>query len=262
MTKESRKAGDFTGLATDYSNSRPDYCPSVLKALAGLLDRDIKSVDFADVGAGTGIWTRMVYNLGVKSVYAIEPNLDMRDCGQKINNDLEISWREGNGENTGLPEQSIDWISMASSFHWTDFESSCKEFHRVLRDGGRFTALWNPRLIHVNPLLVEIESYLEDLKPNIKRVSSGLSGITTNLTEDLESSGYFEDVVYLEGRHVIEMSKDRYLCAWKSVNDLQVQLGSMKFRLFLDYVREKIEEHNVIETTYLTRAWSAKRKSL
>ena len=25
------KAGDFTGLAKDYSKHRPDYCPSVLK---------------------------------------------------------------------------------------------------------------------------------------------------------------------------------------------------------------------------------------
>jgi hypothetical protein len=49
---------------------------------------------------------------------------------------------------------------MASSFHWADFELATKEFSRVLRKGGRFCALWNPRLIEVNPMLVEIEMYL------------------------------------------------------------------------------------------------------
>ena len=49
------KAGDFTGLARDYSQHRPDYCPSVLKALLGLLGKPVGEVDFVDVGAGTGI---------------------------------------------------------------------------------------------------------------------------------------------------------------------------------------------------------------
>jgi hypothetical protein len=129
-----------------------------------------------------------------------------------------------------------------------------------LRPGGRFTALWNPRLIEVNPLLVEIESYLDTLRPNIKRVSSGRSGITEMLTEQLWASACFEDVVYLEGRHVIEMTPVRYIGAWRSVNDLRVQLGAEKFDVFLDFVTERIAGVNVIQATYLTRAWSARRK--
>ena len=72
---------------------------------------------------------------------------------------------------------------------------------------------------------------------------------------------FFEDVVYLEGRHVIIMSPDRYLGAWRSVNDLQVQLGEEKFESFLSFVEQKIAASEVIEATYLTRAWSARKKS-
>jgi SAM-dependent methyltransferase len=149
---------------------------------------------------------------------------------------------------------------MASSFHWANFETATAEFHRVLRPGGRFTALWNPRLIEANPLLVEIEAHLDKLRPNIKRVSSGRSGITENLSEQLWSSPHFDDVVYLEGRHVIEMTPDRYLGAWRSVNDLRVQLGPEKFGDFLTFVEHRIESLRNIEATYLTRAWSACRK--
>ncbi|XDZ65390.1 class I SAM-dependent methyltransferase [Alphaproteobacteria bacterium LSUCC0684] len=254
------KAGDFTGLAKDYSEHRPDYCPSVLKALLGLISEPASDVDFVDVGAGTGIWSRMVFDAGVKSVTAVEPNDDMRVNGIADTQKTSIRWMAGSAEETGLSDASADWLSMASSFHWADFDKATQEFHRVLRPGGRFTALWNPRLIEVNPLLVEIEAHLDTLRPNIKRVSSGRSGITETLTEQLWASPRFDDVVYLEGRHVIEMTVDRYLGAWRSVNDLRVQLGPDKFESFLDFVEKRISGLKVIEATYLTRAWSARRK--
>lgn len=259
MTQE-LKAGDFTGLAGDYSQHRPDYCPSVLKGLLGLLEKPASQTDFVDVGAGTGIWTRMVAAAGVKSAIAVEPNDDMRANGKADSTAPKIQWVEGSAEETGLPAASADWLTMASSFHWTDFDRASREFHRVLKPGGRFTALWNPRLIEINPLLVEIESYLDELRPNLTRVSSGRSGITATLTERLWDSPVFTDVVYIEGRHLIAMTPERYLGAWRSVNDLRVQLGPEKFEHFLDYVSGKVKGLNVVEATYLTRAWSARRK--
>ena len=255
------KAGDFSGLAEDYSSNRPDYSKSVLKALLGMMEIPVCKIDFADLGAGTGIWTRMVDAMGVRSTTAVEPNDDMRGFGIKDSEETSIKWLPGNAEETGLEPDSVDMLTMASSFHWADFEIAIKEFHRVLKNNGRFTALWNPRLIEVNPMLFEIEQHLDTLRPNIKRVSSGRSGITNNLTEMLEGSPYFEDVVYLEGRHVILMSPDRYLGAWRSVNDLQVQLGEEKFESFLTFVKQKIADSEVIEATYLTRAWSARKKN-
>jgi ubiquinone/menaquinone biosynthesis C-methylase UbiE len=198
-------AGDFTGLAKDYSQSRPDYCPSVLKASLGLLDKTTAEIDFVDAGAGTCIWTRMVHDLGVRSFTAIEPNEDMRTNGVTDCLNISVRWCTSSAEAAGLPDGSVDWLSMASSFHWANFDAATREFHRVLRPSRRFTALWNPRLIEVNPLLVEIEAYLDTLRPNMKCISSGRSGITGTLTEQLWATPYFHDVVYLEGRHVIEM---------------------------------------------------------
>lgn len=254
------KPGEFTGLAEDYSRNRPDYCPSVLKALLGLLEAPVSQIDFADVGAGTGIWTRMVRDAGVRSVVAVEPNDDMRNAGSGDSANGQIKWLSGSAEATGLPATSYDWLSMASSFHWPDFDRATQEFHRVLRPRGRFTALWNPRLIEINPVLVEIEEYARELQPRIKRVSSGRSGITETLTERLWASPYFDDVVYLEGRHIVKMSQERYLGAWRSVNDFRVQLGAEKFDAFLGFVERRIAKLPQIECAYLTRAWSARRK--
>ena len=83
----------------------------------GLLEKEIKDVDFVDVGAGTGIWTRMVYKTQVKSVIAIELIVQ---CGDQMNDskNFNIRWRGASAESTGLPNNSVDWLSMASSFHW------------------------------------------------------------------------------------------------------------------------------------------------
>lgn len=255
------KAGDFTNLAQDYSQNRPDYSPSVLNGLLGLMGRPSDTLDFVDVGAGTGIWTRMICARGVGSLTAVEPNSDMRLQGVADSAGLGIKWVAGAAEQTTLPSACCDWLSMASSFHWTEFDAATAEFHRLLRPNGRFVALWNPRLIEVNPMLVEIEAHLSTLRSDIKRVSSGRSGITETLSDRLWASPYFEDVVYLEGRHLIAMSPERYLGAWRSVNDLRVQLGASRFEAFLQFVENRIKGLSTIEATYLTRAWSARRKT-
>lgn len=259
LLKRSIQTGDFTGLAKSYSKNRPDYCASVLNGLLGLIKKSVRDIDFADIGAGTGIWTRMVHSAGVGKCLAIEPNQAMRDEGIADSDQMDIAWFGGSAEKTGLPSHSLDWVTMASSFHWVDFETGVSEFHRILRSDGRFTALWNPRLVEANPILMEIEVHLQKIAPNIKRVSSGRSGITENLTERLESSKLFSDIVYLEGKHTIKMSKERYLGAWRSVNDIQAQLGPDRFREFILFVEKKIADLAMIEATYLTRAWSALR---
>jgi SAM-dependent methyltransferase len=257
MPRHEVKAGDFTRLAKDYAQHRPDYSPSALNGLLGLLNMPTGEVDFVDVGAGTGIWTRMVEAKGVRTCTAVEPNEEMRRHASTAGR--TIRWLIGTAEQTGLADVCCDWLTMASSFHWADFDLALAEFKRVLRPGGRFTALWNPRLIEANPVLAEIEAQLSILCPKLKRMSSGRSGITETLTERLLASPHFEDVVYLEARHVILMSPGRYMGAWRSVNDLRSQLGSETFETFLRFVERRIVGMESIEATYLTRAWSARR---
>jgi SAM-dependent methyltransferase len=260
MRQTTVRKGDFTGLASSYSKNRAGYSASVVRAMLALVDKPTPEIDFVDVGAGTGIFTRMVAGLGTKSTVAIEPNDDMRAHGAADSEAARIVWRNGSGEATGLADASCDLLTMASSFHWVDFERGLCEFHRVLRTGGRFVALWNPRLVEVSPMLADIEAHISRLKPDVRRVSSGRSGVTERLTEMLWTSELVDDVVYLEGRHEVRMSKDRYLGAWRSVNDLQAELGPSLFAEFLAYAERAIGDREHVDTTYVTRAWSARRR--
>jgi ubiquinone/menaquinone biosynthesis C-methylase UbiE len=255
-----KKLGDFTGLAKNYSQFRPSYSKIVSQAILGLVDKPKSEIDFVDVGAGTGIWTRIIHESGVNSIIAIEPNDDMRTHGIKDSIGCDIKWKTGSGENTGLPDNSADVLTMASSFHWVDFQRGITEFSRVLKPGGIFTALWNPRHIQANPLLVEIESELQRIAPHIKRISSGNSEFTDTLTAKLTESELFTDVIYLEGLHTVKQTPEEYIGVWWSVNDIRAQAGEGKFEEFMNYVEKKVRDLEYIETTYKTRAWTARVK--
>lgn len=256
-TERPRRHGDFSGLAHQYAKYRPGYAPSVLDQLVGMLPKPLAELDVVDVGAGTGIWTRMLAERRCRSLVAIEPNADMRAAGQSDSRGPNIMWQAGSGEATGLSDNVCDVVTMASSFHWVDFEAGTQEFYRILRPGGAFIALWNPRDISQNPLLMDIEAKLYELAPHIKRVSSGRSAFTDTLLERLAQSPYFSSVTYLEGTHTVNMTPTAYIGAWQSVNDIQVQAGPAVFDEFLAYIQAQTADLEVIESAYQTRAWVA-----
>jgi SAM-dependent methyltransferase len=251
--------GDFTALAADYAKFRPGYAPQVAAAILNYAACDASLKYAADVGAGTGIWTRVVAAHGFSSVIAVEPNDEMRAQGEESSQGTAIEWRKGSAEATGLADGSMDLVSMASSLHWADFDKACEEFHRILRPGGVFTALWNTRMTELNPLLAGIEAEIARLKPDIQRKSSGRSGLTDRLSELLSSKAGFSDVLYIEGREFVSQTPEQYLGSWRSVNDLQVQMGPELFGRFLEIAGERVAGLEKIETTYLTRAWLARK---
>ena len=246
--------GDFTDLAKDYAACRPDYSHTVLQTL--LRHTDASTV--ADVGAGTGIWSRMLSQTGLQTT-AVEPCDEMREEGVRFTADFDINWYSGSAETTGLTDASVDWVTMASSFHWADTPVALKEFHRILKPGGHFTVLWNPRNIDGNELHEEIEQLVHDLVPNLKRVSSGRAKNSRDWTHDLQSTSHFTNCIFMEARHEIAMSQERYLGAWRSVNDIQAQAGAGNFQLLLDRIRTKIAQLDQVVVPYKTRAWTVRK---
>lgn len=259
MADAAIKHGDFTELAESYAKYRPGYAPEILETFLALSGKSPAELQCADVGAGTGIWSRALAQAGVH-VTAVEPNDAMRAQGEALHTGLPIVWLAGSAEKTGLPEESVDLVTMASSFHWPDFEKAVAEFQRILKPGGRFMALWNTRRYESNTLLVRIENKLHQLVPELKRVSSGRSEFCTGLFERLQQTHCFHNVLALEARHVERQSPERYMGLWQSVNDIRVQAGEARFAAFLEYIQRQIADVDVIEAEYATFAWVARRR--
>jgi ubiquinone/menaquinone biosynthesis C-methylase UbiE len=118
----------FGNRAPSYAAFRPGYPPEAIDAvLAGL--GDPSTLTIADVGAGTGISSRLFAQRGAK-VIAIEPNLRMRSQAEP---DPNVEWREGTAQHTGLPDASVDLVVVAQAFHWFATIEVMLEFARVAR---------------------------------------------------------------------------------------------------------------------------------
>ncbi len=144
----------FTSRVGDYAASRPSYPGRAIDAVLDGLG-DPGSIIAADVGAGTGISTRLLLERGV-GVIALEPNEAMRRRGETDTSTWQrsrdgaarVRWTGGTGEATGLADRSVDLVLCAQSFHWLDAPVALREFARVLRrtpsgSGGRVAMLWN-----------------------------------------------------------------------------------------------------------------------
>ncbi|MGC2361180.1 MAG: class I SAM-dependent methyltransferase, partial [Candidatus Cybelea sp.] len=118
----------FGNRAPSYAAFRPGYPPEAIHAvLAGLGDPSMLTI--ADVGAGTGISSRLFARRGAK-VIAIEPNLRMRSQAEP---DPNVEWREGTAQHTGLSDASVDLVVVAQAFHWFATIEVMREFARVAR---------------------------------------------------------------------------------------------------------------------------------
>ncbi|MEQ8815119.1 MAG: class I SAM-dependent methyltransferase [Thalassobaculum sp.] len=259
MSRGNLVHGDFSGLASSYASHRPGYSPHAIRLILGAIDRPAAELDAADVGAGTGIWSRQVQEAGFRRVTAVEPNDEMRQAGRETSTGLPIEWKAGSAERTGLADASTDLLTMASSFHWADFDTALAEFRRVLRPEGWFAALWNTRYLDRSPLLLEFEAELKRLVPDMKRVSSGNSAFTDGLVARFMDAEGWADPVYAECFHVERMSRERYIGAWRSVNDVQVQAGPERFAAFIDFVEKHLADHPFLDCQYRTRIWLIQR---
>jgi ubiquinone/menaquinone biosynthesis C-methylase UbiE len=254
------KQGDFTNLAKNYAKYRSGYSEQVARALFSYVGADRPNFAVVDVGAGTGIWSRIMLEAQLHCT-CVEPNDAMRAEGEQYTKSFDVEWKQGSGEKIPLSDSSVDWVTMASSFHWVDPEKGLKEFRRVLKPGGYFTALWNPRNIENNELHEGIEATIYQIVPELERKSSGSKKHIADMPALLISSGHFETPIFMEAAEDVVVSKERYLGAWRSVNDIQAQAGPQRFERVIKAIEKHISHLDEIAVPYMTRVWTAKVRS-
>ncbi len=94
-----------------------------------------------DVAAGTGLMARAAIGLGVKpeDVLCLDPSPGMLAVAKQK---LSVETVVGSADALPLPDRQFDFITMGFALrHVASLESTFREYHRVLRPGGRVLVL-------------------------------------------------------------------------------------------------------------------------
>lgn len=143
MTDRSAPTERFSDRVSDYVLARPPYAPEIIDCLAtgGALP---SAARVADVGAGTGIASRLFVDAGC-DVVAVEPNAAMRGAAERHLARRHFAALAGTGEATGLADGAFDLVTVAQALHWMDIAACRREFRRILRPGGAVAVIYNSR---------------------------------------------------------------------------------------------------------------------
>ncbi|WP_392671392.1 class I SAM-dependent methyltransferase [Streptomyces sp. LN785] len=150
------RALSFDRAAAQYAAARPGYPPELFAAVEELTGRPLRGARTLDVGAGTGISTRLLAGRGAH-VTAVEPGPGMAAELHRALPDVPIV--RGDGNHLPFATASADLITYAQSWHWTDQARSAPEALRVLRPGGALVLWWNVS-DHAVPWIAEQDARL------------------------------------------------------------------------------------------------------
>jgi SAM-dependent methyltransferase len=159
----------FSDRVGDYVRYRPSYPAELIEHLrshAGLFEASI----VADVGSGTGIFTRLLLDTGA-TVFAVEPNDEMRGAAEAVLS-ARPNFRsvKGTAEATGLADGFVSLVTCAQAFHWFDPAATRREFMRILGRDGSCALVWNTAITGGSDFAVGYERIKEEYGTDFRSV--------------------------------------------------------------------------------------------
>lgn len=131
-------ARSFGQAAGEYDRFRPPYPQTAAQWAIGRP----APARVADLGAGTGILTRVLRDMGY-DVVPVEPDAGMRT--QLALASPGTTPLAGSAEAIPLADGSVDAAVAGQSYHWFTPDAAHAEIARILTPGATFAAIWNLR---------------------------------------------------------------------------------------------------------------------
>jgi len=227
----------FSGKADVYQKARPNYAQALLDFIAQKWQIGEGSL-VADIGSGTGIFTRQLLGLRAK-VYAVEPNADMRAKAEELlgSNPNFVSVI-GTAEQTTLPDHSFHLVTAAAAFHWFDADRFKLECQRILQPDAPVVLAWNEM-----EMSAEINQGRERIYKKYCPNFNGFSG--GNDKEDKIKWAFFDGALQ-EQRFANPLSYDRQTFIDRALSSSYSLIETdPNFEAYLAEIGELFDQHAV-----------------
>jgi len=132
--------GAFTKEIADnydnwYKSSLGEFVDGVERKVVMDLTKPQKNEKVLDVGCGTGIYSLLFLNMGLKVTGIDQSDSMLEKAGEKTN---KINFIKADAYNLPFPNESFDLVVSVTMFEFLDYpQRAAREAYRVLSPGGR-----------------------------------------------------------------------------------------------------------------------------
>ena len=240
----------FDNKGAVYAKARPGY-PAALFSYLRENGNLCKDIVVADIGAGTGIFTAQLASFA-KTVYAVEPNGDMRREAEvryaDFPNVISVS---GTAEQTSLPKSSVDLITVAQAFHWFDRDSFRAECLRILKPRGKVFLVWNDRDVSSEVIRANF-AVNQRFCPGFKGSSNGI-----NFSPEGFSDFFSGDFNFLTFENSLSYNLDAFLSRNLSSSYAPAK-DEPSYTPYCEAIKEvffKYQKDGIVQYPYITRCY-------
>lgn len=252
----------FNALAEQYDAYRPHYPAEAIGFLVTIGELD-RTSDVADIGSGTG---RVALELAkyVRVVYAIDTAAAMLDkLAARSQEDglTNIRIIEASGEETTLPDESLELAVLPQSFHWMDKPRALREIHRILSDSKPLVIMWNQATNIDDAYYRQITSLIKSFNPDYH---GGSDIVSSDFRAALEASGLFEPVERITFPFTLNYTIESYVGFLLSKSYIGAAITVDRLPDFIETVHGLLRTdfpHGAVTERYETVMLVARRKA-
>jgi SAM-dependent methyltransferase len=260
--RSATSAQRFQGWSGRYAAFRPTYPEPLLRTLSHLIvEEPFLSGGFvADVGSGTGIFTRQLRALlpDTIPIVGIEPASDMRQTANGTSPPQSgVLYIGGTAEKLPLANGSVRAVVAATAAHWFDRPLFYREAHRSLMPSGLMAIVEYVRDTGASPAAAAVVDFLA------QHGGPRAYAPPSYEAEVREVSG-FEDFQYAVDNVTFQLTRDAFLgLAFSSSHARRAieLLGRERAEnILLEMVRDLIAGDGCIPYGYSFRMFSVRRR--
>jgi SAM-dependent methyltransferase len=212
-----------------------------------------------EIGAGSGIATRRLLELGAHPLVAIEPDGRF----QQMLSSYDITLLTCSFEEADLASDRFDLVASATAFHWLKPETRVQKLASVLKTGGCTALFWNifhdpNRIDHFD---IATKSLLSDLaaSPSGSPASLPFALDRQARVNEFLAGGWFEHSAYQETHWTLVLDPDEVRSLYSGFSSIS-RLSPERQVHILDALAEVAErrfrgrvERNMTSVIYIFR---------